>query len=52
MQNTSTVHTEVFNKGLYKDINDITRKTAASMIQRLNEYQNSTVEVPTNILKG
>jgi len=23
MQNTSTVHTEVFNKGLYKDINDI-----------------------------
>lgn len=23
MQNTSSVHTEVFNKGLYKDINDI-----------------------------
>jgi hypothetical protein len=36
----------------YNSINDISRKTAASMIKRLNEYQNGSIEIPTNILKG
>lgn len=37
----------------YSSINEVSRKTAANMIKRLNEYQNnSSMEIPNNILKG
>jgi hypothetical protein len=37
----------------YNNINEISRKTAANMIKKLNEYQNNnSIEIPNNILKG